>query len=56
VHGVHQISVIIENYQKFFVDVTGKQVVDEWISIKRVIAFKGLRSRRCRSSDCGHAC
>jgi hypothetical protein len=38
VHGVHQISVIIENYQKFFVDVTGKQVVDEWISIKRVIA------------------
>ena len=40
VHGVHQISLIIENYKKFFVDVTGKQVVDEWISIKRVIAQK----------------
>ena len=40
VHGVHQISVIIENYQKFFVDVTGKQVVDEWTAIKRMVVQK----------------
>ena len=49
-HGVHQISVIIANYKKFFVEVTGKQVVDERIFIKRVIAQKSL------PSDCGHAC
>ena len=27
---LHEISLIIESYRKFFADVTGKQVVDEW--------------------------
>ena len=34
---LHEISLIIENYRKFFADVTGKQVVDEWTAIKRMV-------------------
>ena len=39
-YGLHEISLIIENYKKFFVDVTGKQVVDEWTAIKRMVVQK----------------
>ena len=38
--GLREISLIIENYKKFFVDVTGKQVVDEWTAIKRMVVQK----------------
>ena len=34
---LHEISLIIESYRKFFADVTGKQVVDEWTAIKRMV-------------------
>ena len=33
-------SLIIENYKNFFPDVSGKQVHDEWTSIKRLIVKK----------------
>ena len=33
-------SLIIENYNNFFPDVSGKQVHDEWTSIKRLIVKK----------------
>jgi hypothetical protein len=39
-YGLHEISLIIENYKKFFADVTGKQVVDEWTAIKRMVVQK----------------
>ncbi len=29
--GLHEISLIIENYTKFLADVTGKQVIDVWL-------------------------
>jgi hypothetical protein len=38
--GLPEISLILENYKKFFPDVTGKQVVDEWTAIKRMVVQK----------------
>jgi hypothetical protein len=38
--GLLEISLIIENYKKFFADVTRKQVVDEWTAIKRMVVRK----------------
>ncbi len=38
--GLAEISLIIENYRKFFADVTGKQVVDEWTAIKFMVVQK----------------
>ena len=41
-YGVNEISLVIENYKKFFPasDVTGKQVNDEWTNIKRLVVQK----------------
>jgi hypothetical protein len=39
-YSLHEISLIIENYKKFLPDVTGKQVVDEWTAIKRMVVQK----------------
>ena len=36
----NEMSLIIENYNNFFPDVSGKQVHDEWTSIKRLIVKK----------------
>ena len=38
--GLREISLIIESYKKFVADVTGKQVVDEWTAIKRMVVQK----------------
>ena len=40
VYGANEMSLIIENYNNFFPDVSGKQVHDEWTSIKRLIVKK----------------
>ena len=40
VYGANDMSLIIENYKNFFPDVSGKQVHDEWTSIKRLIVKK----------------
>ena len=39
-YGLHEISLIIENYTKLFAGVTGKQVVEEWTAIKRILVHR----------------
>ena len=55
-YGLHEISLIIENYTKLFAGVTGKQVVDEWTAVKRMLVHKPSLvimpfKRVCRSRD-----
>ena len=36
-YSLHEISLIIENYKKFFADVTRKQDVGKWRAFRRMV-------------------